>query len=95
MADITLAMPFLLLNEDGKDKKWFYQTNLEAIRGGDPGGETIHGIARYFWPTWSGWKIVDSFKGVTGFPQILLKNQIGGICWMILKNALCKHWWTL
>ena len=74
MADITLAMPFLLLNEDGKDQKWFYQSQIEAIKGEDPGGETVHGIARKFWGSWAGWKIVDSFKGVTGFPQILLNN---------------------
>lgn len=27
----------------------------------DRGGETICGIARKFWPGWSGWKIVDNF----------------------------------
>ena len=28
----------------------------------DPGGETVHGIARVFWPRWSGWSIVDAAK---------------------------------
>lgn len=29
---------------------------------GDPGGETYKGIARNFWPNWSGWTIVDGWK---------------------------------
>lgn len=28
----------------------------------DRGGETYKGIARNFWPTWAGWKIVDRVK---------------------------------
>lgn len=28
----------------------------------DAGGETYKGIARKFWPAWSGWKIVDEWK---------------------------------
>ena len=70
MADIVLAMPFLLKNEDGPNGRYFYQSPHEALTGGDPGGETIHGIARAFWPTWTGWKIVDSFKTISGFPGI-------------------------
>jgi lysozyme family protein len=29
---------------------------------GDPGGETYKGIARNFWPNWSGWSVLDSWK---------------------------------
>ena len=74
MADILQAMPFMLNNEDGKNQKWFYQSPHQALAGGDPGGETVHGIARNPWPTWTGWKIVDAFKGVEGFPGVLLGN---------------------
>jgi lysozyme family protein len=28
----------------------------------DAGGETYKGIARNFWPAWSGWKVVDEWK---------------------------------
>lgn len=26
----------------------------------DPGGETVFGISRVYWPAWSGWEIVDA-----------------------------------
>lgn len=28
----------------------------------DRGGETYKGIARNFWPKWSGWKVIDAYK---------------------------------
>jgi Putative secretion activating protein len=28
----------------------------------DAGGETYKGIARKFWPSWSGWKLIDDLK---------------------------------
>jgi lysozyme family protein len=28
----------------------------------DPGGETVCGISRVYWPKWPGWKIVDANK---------------------------------
>jgi lysozyme family protein len=34
----------------------------------DPGGETMNGVSRIFFPSWSGWDIVDSVK-VDGAPQ--------------------------
>lgn len=74
MAELSQAMPFMLMNEDGKNSRWFYQSPHEALAGGDPGGETVHGVSRGNWPAWAGWKIVDSFKGIEGFPQILLTN---------------------
>lgn len=35
----------------------------------DPGGETIFGIARNYYPNWEGWKAVDWSKGQPGFPN--------------------------
>ncbi len=29
---------------------------------GDKGGETYRGIARNYWPSWAGWKIIDEYK---------------------------------
>lgn len=37
----------------------------------DPGGETYKGISRIFNPTWSGWKIIDSYKEHVDFPECL------------------------
>jgi len=41
---------------------------LKALEGGyandpsDRGGETYFGIARKFWPSWEGWKLIDALK---------------------------------
>lgn len=43
--------------------------NASGINSADRGGETFKGIARKFWGTWSGWKIVDELKKKPGFPQ--------------------------
>lgn len=41
----------------------------------DPGGETVYGVARSFWPKWSGWSIVDAAKKQPGFPGNLKGNS--------------------
>jgi lysozyme family protein len=41
----------------------------------DSGGETWKGIARNKWPKWRGWKIVDSFKKLAGFPNNLKSSD--------------------
>lgn len=35
----------------------------------DPGGETIFGIARNYYPNWHGWIVVDKCKEFDGFPD--------------------------
>ncbi len=72
MADVTLSMPFLLLNEDGKNQRWFYQSPSEAVKGEDPGGETVHGIARAFWPGGPAGKSLIPSKEISGFPRCFL-----------------------
>ena len=45
--------------------------NYEGGYGNDPsdaGGETYKGISRVYHPSWSGWKIIDSYKAEPGFP---------------------------
>jgi lysozyme family protein len=45
----------------------------------DNGGETYKGIARKFWPKWSGWQVVDLMKTKPGFPsnlEIKDKNRV-------------------
>jgi lysozyme family protein len=42
----------------------------------DVGGETWKGIARYYHPTWDGWKIVDYEKAQPNFPAGLKTNIV-------------------
>lgn len=42
----------------------------------DPGGETVCGIARNYWPKWSGWPIVDAAKKRAGFPGSLKADKL-------------------
>lgn len=37
----------------------------------DRGGETFKGISRRYFPDWSGWEIVDAYKGDRRFPELL------------------------
>lgn len=52
------------------DKFWpilLKQEGYYANNPNDKGGETWEGIARNFYPSWSGWSIVDSYKGKPNF----------------------------
>lgn len=40
----------------------------------DRGKETYMGIARKFWPNWSGWLIIDEMKAELNFPKNLKGN---------------------
>lgn len=44
----------------------------------DAGGETYKGIARNFWPKWTGWAVIDSAKKKEGFPANLKPTNILG-----------------
>lgn len=35
----------------------------------DKGGETYKGIARNFWPLWTGWALIDQYKESATFPK--------------------------
>jgi len=41
----------------------------------DSGGETYKGIARNFWPRWSGWVIIDIAKKQHGYELALNRNM--------------------
>ncbi len=41
-----------------------------SIKPKDPGGETFMGISRIFWPTWSGWAIVDGWDKKSPPPDL-------------------------
>jgi lysozyme family protein len=57
MADFALAYSKLALIE-----------GLYSNDPNDPGGETVCGISRVYWPHWDGWGIVDTLKKDQGFP---------------------------
>lgn len=48
---------------------------LYANTQGDPGGETVWGIARVFNPSWSGWPLVDRARFRPGFPNNMANDQ--------------------
>jgi lysozyme family protein len=49
----------------------------------DHGGETYKGIARKFWPAWSGWKIIDQAKASRPEPA---HGTSGWALWVKLLN---------
>ena len=61
----------------------FYQAyqitmKIEGSYGNDPddvGGETYKGIARNYHPDWSGWAIIDGYKGSSTFEQDLASDE--------------------
>jgi len=59
MANFTTAHKVIMSNEGG-------YSNSPA----DAGGETYKGIARKFWPAWSGWKYIDGVKANTISPPV-------------------------
>jgi len=67
MADYKKAILKVLLTEGG------YVNDSD-----DAGGETYKGIARNFWPTWTGWSVIDSAKKKSGFPSNLKPTNILG-----------------
>ena len=42
---------------------------LYSVDPADRGGETYKGIARRMHPNWHGWKVIDSYKGISNFPK--------------------------
>lgn len=67
MADYKHSIARVLLTEGG------YVNDPD-----DAGGETYKGIARKFWPNWTGWSVIDSAKKKEGFPQNLKPTNILG-----------------
>lgn len=64
MADFNIFFPILLQNEG------YYSKDPD-----DTGGETWEGISRNNYPNWSGWVIVDSYKGHSDFPHVLRADE--------------------
>ena len=56
----------------------------------DPGGETYCGISRVSWPNWSGWAIIDTYKGDPGFPKNL--PTVSGLSDLVKSFYLTNFW---
>ncbi len=57
----------------------------------DSGGETVFGIARNYWPNWSGWKIIDEQKSKHNFPKNIsdVEDKIEPLVYQFYKT---KFW---
>ena len=56
----------------------------------DPGGETYRGISRVAHPSWSGWEIIDKYRGKPGFPGNLKDSQSLGL--VVSKFYEMRFW---
>jgi len=65
MADFKIAFEKTLILEGGY-----------ANHPADKGGETYCGIARNFFPNWSGWIYIDSLKSKPDFPKNIDKQKL-------------------
>lgn len=63
MANFALALK--------KTLEWEGNYSLDP---NDTGGETWQGVSRKHHPTWAGWDIIDSLKGLRNFPLCLLPS---------------------
>lgn len=64
--------------------------NAQGINSADRGGETFKGIARKFWGTWSGWKIIDELKKKPGFPRTAEQDPELN---QLVRNFFKLHFW--
>ena len=79
MADFKQAYNITMAHEGG-------YANDKA----DTGGETWKGIARNKNPKWSGWTVVDEYRGKSGFPDNL--NSAPGLQELVLLFYKKEFW---
>lgn len=79
MADFKKAYEMLIENEGG------YANNPN-----DKGGETYKGIARKYWPDWSGWITVDEYKSKQNFPISL---EVNAELQKMVENFYKENFW--
>jgi lysozyme family protein len=79
MADFNKAFEAMLAREGG------YGNDLD-----DPGGETYKGVARKMHPEWAGWKLIDTMKEYSNFPENLDSNP--GIQQAIFNFYQSEYW---
>jgi lysozyme family protein len=58
----------------------------------DKGGETYKGIARNYWPDWSGWDVIDKAKDYSNFPNNLSGNSDLDES---VRNHYKEHFWDI
>jgi len=71
-----------------------FEGGYSSGESGDPGGETYRGIARNSHPEWTGWLIIDAWKGYPGFPLTIdqyLKIELQRQVLSLYKNKYWAH----
>lgn len=58
----------------------------------DNGGETYMGIARKFWPTWKGWKLIDLIKQQYGTSAAIINKHAGSS--QIIQSLVAEFYKT-
>ncbi len=63
----------------------------------DNGGETYAGIARKFWPKWSGWAIIDNIKAKVGTKasSINAEAKIDSALQSLVKSFYKTNFWDV
>jgi len=69
MTDFNQAFQKVIVEMEGK-----YSNDAS-----DPGGETVWGLIRSDDSDWPGWKIVDQYKGKSGYPNNLPFDQLADL----------------
>ncbi|HYC54612.1 MAG TPA: glycosyl hydrolase 108 family protein, partial [Candidatus Binatia bacterium] len=70
---------------------------IEGLYSHDPrdvGAETVHGIARRFWPDWDGWLIVDRLRSRPDFPRCLALGAAAEQLELAVSRFYRKEFWT-
>ena len=69
-----------------------FEGGYNSGENGDPGGETYRGIARNHHPEWTGWLIIDAWKGQKDFIAALRKNvELQQQVLSLYKNKYWAH----
>lgn len=79
MADFNKAFNETIIPNEGK-----YSNDKN-----DNGGETVYGLTRKDDVDWEGWKIVDNYKGKSGYPNNLPYSQL----LLLAQSYYKKKYW--
>ncbi|MDE7371838.1 MAG: surface-binding protein [Desulfovibrio sp.] len=84
MADFATAYAPLAQYEGG------YSNNAA-----DRGGETYAGIARNFFPSWAGWRVIDKWKNTVGTKPSVLNKALSTVAELrpLVEDWYRVEWW--
>ena len=58
----------------------------------DPGGETLYGISRVYWPKWEGWILVDQIKAAGKLGEIESNQELKALAEEFYKAEFWDRW---